>query len=102
MTDRDFFPASEGYEARATEAVLAMANDLERTVVIAGALLQYGRSIDLTGLDNGVGLLCAKSLDLPPGQGRAVRARLTSLLAALNQLEQLLHAQSQDLPANAS
>ena len=52
----------------------ALAEQVQRTVAIARALAGSGRRVDLAGLDQAVGLLCAKTLDLPPDQGRlAVR-----------------------------
>ena len=52
---------------RAAAAALALAGML-RT---ARALTQTRRTIDLAGLDQEVGRLCAAALDLPPADGRA-------------------------------
>ena len=60
-------------------ATLALADGLAKTVRIAKALLQSGRTIDLSGLDVMIGLLCARALDLPPEHGRAVRPELMTL-----------------------
>ena len=57
----------------------ALAEELTKTIDLARALAESGRAIDLTGLDDEVGLLCAKSLDLPPDEGRRVRPRLIAL-----------------------
>lgn len=72
------------------DAVHALADELAKTIGIARALVEGGRAIDLTGLDNRIGLLCAKSLDLPPDQGRAVRPRLIELSEAVATLARVL------------
>ena len=59
-------------------------------VGIARALVEAGRAIDLTGLDRQVGLLCAKSLDLPPDDGRRVRPRLIALFGSMEALSRVL------------
>ena len=68
-----------------------LAERLARTVGLARALVQGGRHLDLTGIDDGVGVLCAQTLDLPPDQARSmlpllwgVREQVSSLTAALH------------------
>ena len=73
-------------------AVRALATELTKTIGIACALAESGRAIDLTGLDHQVGLLCAKSLDLPPDEGRRVRPRLMVLSGAMEALSRALTA----------
>jgi hypothetical protein len=48
------------------DAVRAYAEQLTRLVDTARALVDSNREVDLTGLECEIGLLCAKSLDLPP------------------------------------
>lgn len=67
-----------------------MAEGVQRTVAIARALAGSGRPVDLAGLDGAVGLLCAKTLDLPPDQGRLARPALAAILAELDQLGEAL------------
>ena len=74
----------------------ALAEQVQRTVAIARALAGSGRRMDLAGLDQAVGLLCAKTLDLPPDQGRLARPQLAAILAELDQLGTTLRA---DAPA---
>jgi hypothetical protein len=62
------------------------ANSLARTAALARAFTTSGRTVDLTGLDDKVGLLCAKALDLPPQAGREFRAELILLRSELNSL----------------
>ena len=72
------------------DAVRELVEALTRTIDLARALAEAGRAIDLAGLDGQVGLLCAKSLDLPPDQGRAVRPRLIELSEAVATLARVL------------
>lgn len=55
-------------------------------LMLARALAQARRTLDLEGLDTLVGRACAACLDLPPQQGRALRPRLAALLAELDAL----------------
>jgi hypothetical protein len=71
--------------------LITLAERLGRTAAVARALILAGRTVDLAGIEDGVGLLCAKTLDLPRDQARhvlpslhAVLEQLTSLNAALN------------------
>jgi hypothetical protein len=53
---------------------------------VALSLVEVGRSVDLAGLEEQIGLLCAKALDLPPDEGRAIRIELIALLARVEAL----------------
>ena len=79
---------AQPYDAIA--AVRALADELTRTVEMACALAEAGRSIDLTGFNDQVGLLCAKSLDLPPDDGRQIRPRLIALSGSIEALSRVL------------
>ncbi len=68
------------------ERVRAGAASLRRTTALARALAEAGRPIDLAGLDGQVGLVCARALDLPPDEGRAMRGDLQALLAEVDAL----------------
>ncbi len=68
----------------------ALIRELVNTVDIARALLEAGRTVDLSGLEHRAGLLCAKVLDLPPAEGRAVRLHLIGLLGLIDALSQAL------------
>jgi hypothetical protein len=70
----------------AIDAVRALSEELTKMVGIARALVEAGRAIDLTGIDGQVGLLCAKSLDLPPDDGRRIRPRLIALFGSMEGL----------------
>jgi hypothetical protein len=68
------------------ETAEALAEGVSATLRIVRGLIAGHRQVDLAGLDAMVGLLCARTLDLPPEQGRALRPRLLLLLAELDGL----------------
>jgi hypothetical protein len=70
--------ASE-FDAAALRAVIGIRDGLAAVVCIARVLVEHGRAVDLTGLERGVGLLVAKTLDLPHEQGRSLRPLLVAL-----------------------
>jgi len=82
-----FAPVAPSMEAADAEALAA---GVSATMRIAGGLIRGHRQVDLAGLDAMVGLLCARALDLPPEQGRALRPRLLLLLAELDGLTRAL------------
>ncbi|MBV8398074.1 MAG: hypothetical protein JOZ58_11475 [Acetobacteraceae bacterium] len=69
------------------DAAHALASGLVNALRLARAMAETGRPLDLSGLEEPVGLLCAKALDLPPEQGRALRPALLSLLAEAEALQ---------------
>lgn len=75
-------------------AVRALADELTQMVGLARALTESGRMIDLSGLDSQIGLLCAKSLDLPPDDGRRIRPRLIALSGAIEALTRVVAARA--------
>ncbi len=97
MTSPILFPFDDDqYDAAASQAVAAMSEELGRTICVARVLVEHGRTIDLAGLDRGVGLLCAKALDLQPHVGREIRPHLVVLLAEVDRLTEAIrtHADS--------
>ncbi len=76
------------------DAVRALAEELTRIIGVAHALVDAGRAIDLAGLDSQVGLLCAKTLDLPPDDGRRARPRLIALSGSVEALSRVLIART--------
>jgi hypothetical protein len=72
--------------------LLGFADGVTQTLGIACGLIEAGRYVDLAGLEDQVGLLCAKALDLPPAEGRTMRAELVAVMARLDALSvALLH-----------
>lgn len=55
-------------------------------VRLARVLAAARRPLDLAGLDELAGRLCAAALDLPPEQGRTLRPALAALLDELDAL----------------
>jgi hypothetical protein len=78
------------------DRAVASARALAGTLQLARALAQMRRPIDLTGLDQQVGRLCAAALDLPPADGRAMRPLLATLLAELDALSVCVAAMGDD------
>ena len=71
-----------------------LAEQVRNTVAIARALAGVGREVEIVGLDGMVGLLCAKTLDLPPDDGRAARPGLSAILAEIELLNATLRAKA--------
>ena len=85
-------PPWPAYGAARHDRLGELASRLSRTLALARALIQSGRTLDLTGVDDGVGLLCAQTLDLPTEAARALLPALRDVLAQLDQLSLALHA----------
>jgi hypothetical protein len=62
------------------------ANSLLTTVELARGLIDNLRPVDLAGLEDEVGRLCARALDLPPERGRALQPLLCRVAAAMDAL----------------
>jgi hypothetical protein len=73
-------------------AAAAMVDELTRSMRLARAMAQAGRTVELAGLDAGIGQLCARCLDLPPERGRKLRPILAGLIAELDALAAALRA----------
>jgi hypothetical protein len=89
---------TQDYDAKALQAALAMGDGLMRTMCIARLLMANGRTVDMTGLDRGMGLFCAKALDLAPELGRSLRASLVALLAEVDAFTAALRAGEDQQP----
>jgi hypothetical protein len=72
--------------ATALGGARALADGLAGTLRMARGLAAAGRRVDVAGLDRAIGLLCAKSLDLPPEEGRQMRVVLIALLREVDAL----------------
>jgi hypothetical protein len=72
------------------DAAEALASGLASTLRLARVMAETGRPVDFCGLDEQVGLLCAKALDLPPDQGRSLNKALTALLEDTEALHRAL------------
>jgi hypothetical protein len=68
------------------ERLRILAERLIRTLAVGRALVITGRSVDMSGIQDGIGVLCAKSLDLPRDQGRQMLPMLLELAAQVDSL----------------
>ena len=75
------------------DAARDLGGDLIHLLHMTHALASAGRIVDITGLDQQIGLLCAKALDLIPEDGRVLRTMLVGLLADLDALSETLAQQ---------
>jgi hypothetical protein len=64
------------------EAIAATAAMLR----LAEGMATAGRTVDLAGLEDRIGLVCARALDLPAEDGARVRVALVALLRDLDAL----------------
>ena len=71
---------------------LGMAEELRRSLRLARALAGQNRPVDLAGMQDSIGLLCAKALDLDPAEGRTLRIALVALRMELDQLSIAMRA----------
>ncbi len=78
------------WDETALQVVASLGGGLSRTICIARALIENGRIVDLVGLDRGVGLFCAKALDLPHEQGRSLRTQLIELRTEIERLTEAI------------
>ena len=73
-------------------AALAVAEGLRHSLRLTRALAGQNRPVELDGMQESVGLLCAKALDLAPDDGRVLRVALIALREELDQLSAVLRA----------
>jgi|SRR5271156_6671007 len=78
--------------AQAPERLAALAERLARTLAVARALVLSNRTVELAGLQDGIGALCAQTLDLPPAEARLMVPVLHELTAQIDALTAALHA----------
>lgn len=88
MSPPDPIPDPNDDTAFQTAAILAEV--ASGTLQMARVLAAGARVLDLSGLDGDIGLLCARTLDLNPADGRAMRPRLITLLEELDALRAAL------------
>ena len=80
MTLHAIFPVLDGpADERAAESVRRLGTQLIASLSTARILLEAGRDVDLSGLQDCIGELCARVLDLAPAIGLELRALLIAL-----------------------
>ena len=81
------FPARTETPDPRPAVLAALAERLSRAIAVARALHLAGRVVDLAGIEDGVGLLCARTLDLPPELARAMLPTLHDMLAQVESMD---------------
>jgi hypothetical protein len=79
----------------------ALASRLTRTIAVARALVAADRIVDLAGFEDGVGLLCAKALDLDRPCARQLLPDMLELLAQIDGLSSRIGEMRGRRPAGA-
>jgi len=77
------------------ERLIELSGRIQRTLGIAHALVEGGRILDLTGLEDGIGILCAQTLDLAPGEARVMLPYLNAVLARADRLSAAIRSCTQ-------
>ncbi|MEJ0045981.1 MAG: hypothetical protein WDN04_07560 [Rhodospirillales bacterium] len=72
------------------ERLVTLAERLIRTLAVGRALVVSGRTVDMSGIQDGIGVLCAKTLDLSHRQGRLMLPSLLELAAQVDSLTQAM------------
>ena len=75
--------------------VADLAARVSRTLGVARALAENGRELDLSGIEDGVGILCAQTLDLPSADARCMLPVLCEVLAQVDSLSAALRKRGQ-------
>ncbi len=71
-----------------------LAMRVSRTLGVARALAERGRRLDLAGIEDGIGVLCAQTLDMPAKDGRCMLPVLREVLAQLESLSAALQREA--------
>jgi hypothetical protein len=83
-------PPADSFATQRLAAVRAALEALGGVFRVARALAESQRSVDLHGIDDMAGQVCAHLLDLPPAEGRTLRPLLPRLLAEAEALQAAL------------
>lgn len=89
---------SDDHSESRIAAARASAESLLAMVRLARALAEAGETIDLHGLDDQIGQLCARILDLPDADGRAMRDDLRTLQQETEGLRACLDVRTHNQP----
>jgi hypothetical protein len=80
MTLHAIFPGLDrSADHRAAESVRCLGTQLIASLSTARILIEVGRNVDLSGMQDSIGELCARALDLPPAIGLELRTLLLTL-----------------------
>jgi hypothetical protein len=85
--------SQEGIDAKGADAGGGVGGGLAAAIAATAAMLRLaegmvvaGRPVDLAGLEDRIGLVCAQALDLPAEDGARARVALVALLCDLDAL----------------
>ncbi len=70
----------------AEQELMILTDQTFQMVAIVQTLVASHRHVDLAGLENQIGLICAKALDLPAGRTGLVRMELRRLRDVMDEL----------------
>lgn len=70
----------------AERALILVSEQTFRMMAVARALVESHRQVDVEGIQEQVGLVCARALDLAPARSRLARAELHRLIQGLDAL----------------
>jgi hypothetical protein len=79
-------PSGALQDVERRQRLTQLAERLARSMALSRALARSGRTVDLRGIDDGVGQLCAQALDLPADEGRRLLPVLHELLGQVDAL----------------
>ncbi len=71
----------------AETTLVSTIDQIAGTLTLAVAFAEKGRAIDLAGLDQDIGKICDRVLNLPPEQGLALRPALRTVLTLIEQAQ---------------
>lgn len=95
MPSASFLPAAwPGPAFDPEREMLTLSEQTCRMVAMAQAMVASNRQVELDGLQQQVGLLCAKALDLPPAQIGVAHMELRRLAAGLDALHAAMRSKS--------
>jgi len=83
-------PSPPPPDAPRAQTARSNAESLAAILRLARALAERGDPLELAGLDQQVGRFCAGVLDLPPAEGRGLRADLIALRQEIDLLIEAL------------
>jgi hypothetical protein len=72
------------------QRVADLGSRISRTLGVARALAESGRMLDLRGIEDGVGRLCAQTLDLPADEAHSMVFMLREILTQVDALTEIL------------
>src|SRR5579875_3525687 len=98
MADAFLISAPDDADSAALSSLKVAAQAIATVLGTARRLLTEGHRVDLSGIDDFAGRICAKALDLPPSLGRQAVPALTALQVEVDALTAALTATTKTSP----